>query len=147
MKCRVAKRSDIKCRNSCTTRLLCGHTCTLICHPDEDPDHLHFECKKDCGRVCATCDNSQENEHRCQVKHPCYTPCPPCKVLVKRKLPCKHEMELPCYKSFDDTPCLFPCSKTLSCNHKCKGLCYEQCPPCEVIIKTDFFKFYVETRR
>lgn len=142
MLCHISQRPDMKCRSRCTTRLLCGHNCTLICHPDEDPDHLHYTCKKDCGRICATGNNnSQTNEHRCSVKHQCYTPCPPCKKMVKRKLRCNHEMEMQCHESVDDTPCVLPCSKPLVCGHKCRGLCYEQCPPCEV--RRSSFGFFI----
>ncbi|KAG4074868.1 hypothetical protein HA402_009293 [Bradysia odoriphaga] len=133
VKCRLANSMALKCRSKCTTRLLCGHTCTLICHPDVDPDHLHFECKKDCGRVCTTGDSTEPNEHRCAVKHTCHTPCPPCKKEVKRKLPCQHEMELPCHEGVD-VPCLAACEKILRCEHKCQGLCYEQCPPCKELV-------------
>lgn len=132
MTCQLAKRPELKCRSRCTTRLLCGHTCTLICHPDEDPDHLHYICKKDCGRICATWHSSEKDEHRCQFKHPCHISCPPCKKMVNRTLPCKHEMKMQCHEGLEDTPCLYPCTKTLDCKHKCKGYCYEPCPPCEV---------------
>lgn len=32
------------CSHPCEVRLPCGHTCTLTCHMNNDPDHLEVQC-------------------------------------------------------------------------------------------------------
>lgn len=46
------RTKPITCKGHCTTRLPCGHACVKVCHVDEDPDHLTYQCKKACSRNC-----------------------------------------------------------------------------------------------
>ncbi|CAL8088270.1 unnamed protein product [Orchesella dallaii] len=127
--CDVTK--PVACKSNCTTRLTCGHACVKLCHVDENPEHLGYECKKDCSKEC-------EEGHKCKVKHHCYKPCPPCKDLVKRVLPCGHQIQLECHIDIAAYDCLEECQRILPdphCRHKCQNLCFQPCGPCTIIVK------------
>lgn len=51
VKCQNVNKA-VYCKSECTVRLKCGHACTKRCHVNDDPTHLGYQCKKECGRVC-----------------------------------------------------------------------------------------------
>ena len=88
-----------KCSLPCDVRLDCGHTCTLKCHVQKDPDHENYQCKKECGRMKQGC----KKEHRCGKK--CFEECVLCNEKWKRTLPCGHDIFIECHRNDDDIFC------------------------------------------
>jgi hypothetical protein len=88
-----------KCQLPCDARLDCGHTCTLKCHSQNDPDHQKYQCKKECGRMKKGC----KKEHRCGKK--CFEKCVRCNEKWKRTLPCGHEIFTECHWNDVDIFC------------------------------------------
>ncbi len=117
IKCPVPKESDLpgcghravikcgqdpakaRCTLPCDVRLYCGHTCTLNCHTQFDPEHEEYICKKQCGRMKQGC----KMEHKCGKK--CFEECDPCKEKWKRTLPCGHQVFTECYLNDEDIFC------------------------------------------
>jgi hypothetical protein len=54
------------CPNACDRQVPCGHSCTLRCHINDDPDHINYACKKPCLKMNKQCSTG---------KHPCYKMC------------------------------------------------------------------------
>lgn len=83
------------CNLECGVLLRCGHSCKSVCHVN-NRDHSRYKCPERCERKCIL-------EHPC--KKQCWMACGKCKVLVLRKLPCLHEVELECYLPCEEYKC------------------------------------------
>ncbi|GBL83940.1 NFX1-type zinc finger-containing protein 1 [Araneus ventricosus] len=106
------------CTQQCNFRLLCGHQCSLKCHP-YDPKHEDIHCPKPCAKQCS-------EGHLCTMK--CYEECPPCVFLLPKTIKvCGHTIEVPCHRLKKVTPCTEPCEKLLPCGHQCRRNCGEPC--------------------
>ena len=104
------------CSLPCNCRLPCNHMCPYKCHPGNE---LHYTpCMEPCPKYCP-------RGHRC--KKLCHEPCDHCKELVEKTIPqCGHLQQVPCYCDPEDFTCQEPCSKVLSCGHRCKNKCGEK---------------------
>lgn len=89
-KIRCGDGEDAHCNMPCDIRLECGHKCTQRCHVREDPTHQNYQCKKPCERTKANC----KQDHKCGKK--CFEECNPCRIRVKRTLPCGHSVFTSC---------------------------------------------------
>ncbi|XP_062822871.1 NFX1-type zinc finger-containing protein 1 [Anolis carolinensis] len=107
------------CSRPCEARLGCGHVCPRACHP-YDPFHREFKCMKPCQKTrCA-------DGHRCPRL--CSQPCGECQVKVPKTLPgCGHLQQVPCATPAEEFSCQEPCSRDLSCGHKCRMTCGQVC--------------------
>ena len=108
------------CQKKCGERLICGHTCELLCHPYS---HKDIKCKKECTYKfpCG---------HKCTKL--CYQDCEKCLTKVMKQLPCGHSGLYECYLKEETILCHDKCNRLKKCGHKCKSLCYEDCDaaPC-----------------
>lgn len=69
-------------------------------------------------------------DHKCLKL--CYEDCSYCTVKIDRTLPCGHIKKSTCGLNVEKIKCLRLCDRILMCNHKCKDLCYQPCPPCRI---------------
>ncbi|PQE06276.1 NFX1-type zinc finger-containing 1 protein [Rutstroemia sp. NJR-2017a BBW] len=136
------------CAKRCSSRLLCGHSCYIMCHST----YLHnaVRCLERCPRAKNGC------EHACPK--PCGNPCDPkCQVIAfDTPLPCGHiARKLKCYEAQEpgevrcnvlvektmnhckhtikvryyelpldaDHPCSATCGAALTCGHNCAHTC------------------------
>jgi hypothetical protein len=136
------------CKEACSDRLDCGHSCQARCH--SEAMHAVFQCEMPCQRRHNPC------EHPCQ-KATCGEDCGLCRVKVDNvDLPCGHiKDQVLCYKTLDGNSihcdvlvqkqvpgcnhkldikcsqdvnkenfkCPVPCTEYLSCGHPCAGSC------------------------
>ena len=116
------KAPDGGCKIPCRTRMPCGHACSLFCHPF-DPNHeeIVYRCKKKCL------------EELCELKHLCKEQCHyrkkcgSCTEQVSVTFSsCNHKVKVKCCER-ETTTCPVPCTKALSCGHRCAGQCGEDC--------------------
>ncbi|XP_014358196.2 NFX1-type zinc finger-containing protein 1 [Papilio machaon] len=106
------------CLNKCTYNLTCGHPCPMICH-GYDRGHVNTKCTLKCERILC------ESGHVCPLM--CAAKCAPCVVPVTRRLPCAHDMQLPCHLEITDPSikCNTIVTVTLKdCQHQAKKTCY-----------------------
>ena len=102
------------CKRICRTRLSCGHSCKMFCHPVEMM-HEKYKCLENCTKPC-------EKGHPCRKR--CHENCGECPVIVQKRLTkCGHIASVPC--GFDENlfHCTEPCTYTLSCGHTCQKDC------------------------
>jgi hypothetical protein len=136
------------CREACTDRLDCGHSCEARCH--SKAMHVVFKCSQPCQRRHLSCD------HPCQKEY-CGDPCGKCMIKIDGvRLPCEHVhngvachltlnlARIPCHVSTNklvseckhnvsvkcsqdvtaaDFKCPKPCETLLPCGHPCVGTC------------------------
>ena len=116
------KAPDGGCKIPCRTRMPCGHACSLFCHPF-DPNHeeIVYRCKKKCL------------EELCELKHLCKEQCHygkkcgSCTEQVSVTFSsCNHKVKVKCCER-ETITCPVPCTKDLSCGHRCAGKCGEDC--------------------
>ncbi|XP_051872615.1 NFX1-type zinc finger-containing protein 1-like [Pristis pectinata] len=106
------------CLVPCNFRSQCGHLCTLPCHPF-DPEHKWYQCPLPCQKSCP-------EGHPCPK--PCWQACGECKVRVGKVIPaCGHQQQVACSLPPERFCCQEPCSKGLSCGHRCLRPCGEPC--------------------
>ncbi|CAG9824164.1 unnamed protein product [Phaedon cochleariae] len=119
-----------KCPHPCDTRVEpCGHACARACHIGDDPDHLQYECRKQCEKPMKECTMPEAEGHSCRKF--CFEECSYCvREVIKKRTKCSHASKVPCHVNVDDTLCEKPCAKILPCGHKCKGKCHEPCGNC-----------------
>ena len=126
MVCKAKDFEKVKnggCDMPCNMRLICGHQCQQVCHPD---GHEEVKCYKDCNRIHEPC------KHPCvrpngRVKK-CYEECDGCLYPVQKMLDeCGHTKDLPCSVDPVHSLCDFPCQQILPCNHPCPSKCGEAC--------------------
>lgn len=136
------------CREACSDRLECGHSCAARCH--SEAMHAVFKCEQpcerqpwSCGHFCqkATCG---ESCGVCMVKiDDVSLPCGhvhngvachrtldrasiPCDVPTPKHVPgCGHEVIVRCsqYVAEPGFKCPTPCGTILPCGHVCPGTC------------------------
>ncbi|PIK53269.1 hypothetical protein BSL78_09843 [Apostichopus japonicus] len=110
---------DGGCKEPCSARLDCGHTCQLKCHP-VDREHRKILCQRPCEeKVCSL-------KHVCPKR--CWEDCPKlCPTLIVKMLPCSHEQKVQCYQKPHNVVCRSPCERELACGHGCRELCGLKC--------------------
>ncbi|PIK53271.1 putative NFX1-type zinc finger-containing protein 1-like [Apostichopus japonicus] len=110
---------DGGCKEPCSARLDCGHTCQLKCHP-MDTEHRKIPCQRPCEQnVCIL-------KHVCPKR--CWEDCPKlCLKRIVKILPCSHEQKVQCYEEPDNVVCRSPCERELACGHGCRELCGSEC--------------------
>lgn len=136
------------CGQICGKKLepICGHTCTLFCHPGKCPPcpqtiQTSCLCKKSnlktirCSQKTWTCLQKCSKKLSCGIHicdSLCHSECPPCKKKSVKKCFCgKNSKEIKCeQESFN---CQKVCGKNLSCgNHTCEKTCHSsdcgECP-------------------
>lgn len=73
--------------------------------------------------------------HKCKKK--CHEECSFCSIKVDRILGCGHlKMNVSCGENIESIECSrhLPCTRTLSCGHKCQKKCFEKCEDCRIIV-------------
>eukprot|EP00899_Mesostigma_viride_P021368 jgi/Mesvir1/29232/Mv11413-RA.1 len=97
------------CAQNCGQQLACGHTCPLLCHPQQVHDEV--QCQKPCALDHPGCG------HRCEAR--CWRrPCPPCRVPVTRTLlGCGHAAQMLCSDDVALIRCMQQITVTLPCGH------------------------------
>ena len=151
---RDPSHNNYVCRKPCGRKCERGHACPMICsqpcskcmikvekvipscsHTQNVPCHLEpslFKCKTPCSLIC--------NNGHSSPKF-CYEICSPCEVMIEQEIPkCGHTQSIPCHLEPSFYECKAPCSLTCNSGHPCHKLCYETCPPCEVIVKKEIPK-------
>ncbi|XP_046738512.1 NFX1-type zinc finger-containing protein 1-like [Diprion similis] len=119
-----------KCPRLCEIRLACGHSCTLTCHANADPDHIEYLCYKDCTKNNVGCTSN----HPCKKR--CHESCGECTIYVQKTRSCGHYYKkIQCAVNVEDQICERPCKRVMSCTHKCDRLCHEVCGGCKVKVK------------
>ncbi|XP_033730449.1 LOW QUALITY PROTEIN: NFX1-type zinc finger-containing protein 1-like [Pecten maximus] len=110
-----SKTPDGGCTTPCNTRLPCGHVCEKFCHIT-DRDHKRYRCLKPCAETICI------KGHVCTKK--CWQECGKCMQNVVKTIPsCGHDQSGPCHQDALTLKCQSKCGKTLSCGHKCDGIC------------------------
>ncbi|BES94879.1 NFX1-type zinc finger-containing protein [Nesidiocoris tenuis] len=98
------------CGKVCAVELNCGHNCKNLCHGFDRGHTDQFICKQDCLLKCS-------RGHGCSST--CNEPCPPCSVLVLRKLKCNHVQKIQCYLGDDRIHCNYKLAIELErCGHE-----------------------------
>jgi hypothetical protein len=126
------------CREACTDRLDCGHSCESRCH--SEAMHVVFKCGQPCQRRHSSCD------HPCQKEY-CGDPCGKCMIKIDGvRLPCEHvHNSVVCHLTLDlaSISCHVPTIKFVSdCQHNVSVRCSQDvtaanfiCPkPCEALL-------------
>lgn len=106
------------CTSSVKRILPCGHEVTLPCHVDTG----EYRCQEECEKILCI------NNHRCHKA--CWEECGPCRSKIGVRLPCSHNVILPCGVNIETYKCKYACNKLCSQGHKCPNQCWEKCPPC-----------------
>ncbi|XP_014216560.1 NFX1-type zinc finger-containing protein 1-like [Copidosoma floridanum] len=121
----------VECTYECEIRLDCGHACIKKCHVHFDPDHLEYECYKDCTKKNADC----TGDHLCKKK--CFENCDPCPVLVDKVRSCGHHYKkVACSLDVEKIYCERKCDREMNCGHKCQLKCSDECKNCpEKVLK------------
>ncbi|CAM6099895.1 unnamed protein product [Calypogeia fissa] len=117
---RISTAEDFKqvedggCSFPCDVQLGCGHACPRRCHPGS---HDLILCPKPCLM------EREECLHSCSLRCHGSEDCPPCKVIVTKKLlNCEHLQGVECSKDLSEEKLI------RKCGHRCIGLCGEPCP-------------------
>ncbi|KAK3589664.1 hypothetical protein CHS0354_015168 [Potamilus streckersoni] len=134
-------KSEIICKEKCTRRLTCGHTCHKLC--GEKHDHNQYcnqmvtkqvpGCRHTVQTSCnipesnLTCDKSTEVTFNCG--HTSRARCgqessQKCNFMIEKKFECGHKSDVPCYRT-GIIHCQKECNTRLVCGHKCTGDCTE----------------------
>ncbi|CAG9821989.1 unnamed protein product [Phaedon cochleariae] len=118
------------CLHPCDTRVEpCGHACMRACHIRNDPDHLEYECRKQCEKPMKGCTMTEDEGHFCREF--CFEECSLCEItILKKRTKCSHAFKVLCHVNVDDILCEKPCQRELPCGHKCKRKCDESCGNC-----------------
>lgn len=143
------------CLLPCKVRLLCGHICQSVCHPDFD-GHRGMICDEPCTRTpcirrhpCPL--RCSEDCGKCQfpiynVVLPCghtakRVPCHSledltlvqCEQKVVKKLPsCGHSLSVPCHQDPQKSVCQELCGGTMLCYSRS---CRSKCSDCQQVTK------------
>lgn len=116
------------CTRPCNSRLICGHSCPMACHPT-DKEHLnaHKFCVNQCRRIPPECPFNHPCTKLCNEK------CGKCETTVQSiKLLCGHVLDNPkCHEVRNDeaiAECSRRCSAKVShyfegCGHTCTTTC------------------------
>lgn len=142
--CRDEPIEELRCVESCSTVLPCGHVCGGTCS----------DCQRDGHPPCAgSCLKPLRCGHDCLARCCHEKPCPPCLHRVStacehgtntrachtaprlcfepQSVPCEHikDSKIPCCLPRSSLPCAELCSKVLECGHPCPSLHQETCIP------------------
>ena len=138
--------TQVLCKKPCERKLICGHSCPLICGEicDKRQCTIKFTVKLDCEHekkvicylaqnpeslICEKpCERKLPCKHTCQNK--CSEPCTTkCQVIVNKVWSCGHKLKRKCYQTQnpEQYPCRKRCEKQLTCGHRCANLCEEPC--------------------
>ncbi|PIK53272.1 putative NFX1-type zinc finger-containing protein 1-like [Apostichopus japonicus] len=122
---------DGGCKEPCSARLDCGHTCQLKCHP-VDREHRKILCQRPCEEIVC------RRKHVCPEK--CWEDCPElCPKLILKTLPCSHKQRVQCHRKPHDVFCGSPCERELPCGHGCRELCGSECTvSCQEVVEKVF---------
>ncbi|XP_052747658.1 NFX1-type zinc finger-containing protein 1-like, partial [Galleria mellonella] len=103
----------------------------LVCH-GYDRSHLNSVCNKMCERTIC------ELEHACPL--PCKEKCQKCNMPVKKRLPCGHDMIIPCWQEPNESvKCKTLIPVTLPhCGHEVEKYCYKNIDELECPIKCTY---------
>ena len=104
---------------------VCGHSQMIQCHQDVSEVKCQAPCKEKCrsGHPCKyPC-----YEHYVQPQGLTYRGCGDCMTTVRKTQKCGHIKLVECSVDPSNLPCRDPCSKELSCGHRCPKLCYDLC--------------------
>lgn len=121
----------------------CRHSCPKVCHM-KDLEHEEFKCQVPCPKILCNLD------HQCPKK--CWEDCGPCKVYVRKQLPCdhvhnihcyvdpkvhscptivervlphcQHKAHMPCHSNPKTYPCPENCDTRIDCGHMCRMKCH-----------------------
>lgn len=144
------KKDQFICRKKCTESLECGHQCQGDCHACSN-GRLHVPCKERCKRKlvcghdcsdfcwnpCPPCSKRCERgcvHKRNDCSHLCKNMCEPCEKMSNwicyDECENKFRSSEKCNRDYIRPPCNKRCKKSLICkpNHRCIGLCGENCP-------------------
>ena len=145
------------CNLPCEFRLKCGHMCTLTCH-SSDPDHEKYQCMELCNQQCpkghfyeklcyeeSTCTEFVQKTlpfcgHLQELQCSQDPACVQCTMLCVKVFPsCGHSQEMYCNQrsEFRNVLCHRQCEKSCPEGHACPSLCYQSCPPCQVLITVE----------
>ena len=117
------KRPEGGCTKVCAARLDCGHSCKRICHP-RDREHKLVTCSEKCSKPLPCGHNCKAKCYECKKNKQCV----PCSAHVPRVLPqCGHTVTLRCSENPVTAKCSLPCSRALTCGHKCPNTCSAPC--------------------
>ncbi|XP_053609181.1 NFX1-type zinc finger-containing protein 1-like [Plodia interpunctella] len=121
------------CLLKCGYVLDCKHLCPQLCHT-YDRAHASIACTEKCERIL--CERNHVCPKMCKIK------CDPCMVPIEKRLPCDHDMYLPCHQKPDDkekVKCLFNVDVTLPhCGHRMRKQCYKDVREVKCIFKCEF---------
>ena len=135
MKIMILKREKIECRERCTKKLECGHSCMNLCSEpctenciamvtESCPKGVH-KLKVKCGDSPPLCNQKCPNKlpcgHSCKMK--CSEECKElCDMIIeKRNCACGHTHDSKC--GDQSCSCKQKCQTILECGHKCSGKC------------------------
>ena len=109
----------IPCTVKVQRALPCKHQATIPCNvnPKEHCCEEEVEIKLSCGHKKVTKCSSAPNELEAGI----------CCTKVTKKLPCGHEMEMPCSHQSDKAFCDTLCERVLPCGHPCPNKCGDNC--------------------
>ena len=134
------------CKMVCGSALICGHNCSGECGICTERDkHMicqqkcilrlpcGHECTGKCGESCIPC--TYPGIRRCSHKTLLSGLCG--EIYALCDLPCENRCSHSsctrrCGQACNRRRCDQSCEKSLSCGHKCYGLCGEPCPPCPI---------------
>lgn len=132
------------CGEICMKKLICGHSCYLLCHPGQCPPCpqtiiVSCECEKSqkkairCFEKKWNCFKKCNKKLRCGhfCEEICHDHCPPCSKRSLQKCVCGSKVqERNCYESVYN--CTKVCGKFYSCGvHKCERVCCDgNCGEC-----------------
>lgn len=103
------------CTQICGEVMLCGHSCTFLCHP---LSHEQFKCYAPCIKP-----RPINCSHPC--KKVCWQICGPCPVTVtKKRIFCGHSRSISCGSDIDAIRCPIKCGIALLCGHNCPDICH-----------------------
>ncbi|KAJ0176718.1 hypothetical protein K1T71_007897 [Dendrolimus kikuchii] len=95
----------------------CKHMVDVTCHKNPDETKCNMKCAK--VLPCA---------HYCTKK--CFEKCGDCKIKVMKEIAdCKHKVQIECMLEPTRNVCKQKCERTLSCGHKCRQPCADDCDP------------------
>ena len=121
----------IPCTVKVQRALPCKHQVTIPCNvnPKEHCCEEEVEIKLSCGHKKVTKCSSAPNELEAGI----------CCTKLTKKLPCGHEMEMPCSHKSDKAFCVAQCERVLPCGHPCPNKCGYNCTrfKCAVGVKKD----------
>ena len=124
------KRQEQKCNTKVTRKLPCGHEKQMKCSDKPEEVWCDAPCKRSllCGHPCP----KKCGEQCASVK---------CAVKVKKTLSCGyHEISCLCSKDVSQRICSNPCTRKLTCGHRCPGKCSEECSQYEYTCRTIVMK-------